>query len=288
MERVWNHLYKYEMKLCTDEHAAMLGMAPLTPTDHLSKAAVIHFEQYNVPAMYVASQAKLALYASGLTTGCVLDSGFGVTHAVSVFEGALLPTSVQRLNVAGSDLDQYLAILLKTKLSGAGSHPLQVAKQVKEQYAFAANDFTAALKSDLSISFTLPDGKAIEVGKEAMQCAELLFQPSLHGRSKTGVHTCIHKAIAACDTDIQHKLYSNIVCAGGTSLIRNFSTRLQKEMCALAPDGPSPVKVLAPANRAIAPWVGGTVLAQLRSFQLQWHTRGEYNEYGSNILMRKH
>ena len=49
--------------------------------------AEIMFEQFNVPAMYVAIQAVLALYSSGRTSGMVMDSGDGVTHAVPIFEG---------------------------------------------------------------------------------------------------------------------------------------------------------------------------------------------------------
>ena len=43
----------------------------------------------------------LSLYADGLVTALLLDSGDGVSHSVAVVEGYVLKHHVERLNVAG-------------------------------------------------------------------------------------------------------------------------------------------------------------------------------------------
>jgi len=72
----------------------------------------IMFETFNVPSFYISVQAVLSLYASGRTTGIVMDAGDGVSHTVPIYEGYALPHAIMKINLAGRDLTDYMTKLL--------------------------------------------------------------------------------------------------------------------------------------------------------------------------------
>ena len=113
MEKIWHHTFYNELRVAPEEHAVLLTEAPLNPRRNREKAAEIFFDTFNVPALFVSLQAVLSLYATGRTTGVVLDSGDGVTHAVPIYEGFAMPHSIMRVDVAGRDVTRYLRLLLR-------------------------------------------------------------------------------------------------------------------------------------------------------------------------------
>lgn len=292
MTQIWEHAYENELGVDPNEHSILLTEPPNAPSNYREKMADIFFNKFKVDQFYVANTAVLALYASGKTTGLVLESGEGITHAVPIYEGFAIPFATIRLDMGGRDLTEHLAhSLLAEKGLENMEVNLEAFTRLKEKKCFVSYDFDASVKEhqkkeQKELALVLPDGTELYIADQVFRVPEALFQPNKIDKDFYGIHEAVYQAILKCNPAIRKDLYNNILLTGGNTMFKGINNRLFKEISALAPSTVA-VKTKAPQERKQTTWVGGAVLTGLASFKNMWIGSKDYNEYGETIIARR-
>ena len=270
------HLYRPTSR-CSRRTSVFLVNSPMVNPEF--KMIQIMFETYNVPSLYLSSQSQTSLYAAGLNTGLVLDSGYGVTHSVAIHNGALLADATQTMHLGGKELTECMVKQLDDLgYSLRSTAENAIVTDIKEKICYVAMETESSAEDSL---YELPDGNILTIGNPKFQCPEVLFQPSLIGKDDDGIHKMIHKTASKC-TELQRELYGNIVLAGGNSLFKGMSARVQKEVANL-----TNMKVKVKEPQKYAAWIGGSMMASTASFQEKWVSLQEYEESGPAVVRKK-
>ncbi|KAI9189781.1 Arp2/3 complex subunit, actin nucleation center [Blastocladiella emersonii ATCC 22665] len=302
MELMWDYTFREKLGVDdTRDAKILLTEPPLNPRKNREKMIEVMFEKFQFDGAYVAIQAVLTLYAQGLLTGVVVDSGDGVTHIVPVYEGYALPHQTKRLDIAGRDITRYLIKLMTLRgYAFNRTADFETVRQMKEKLCYVAYDLDLEQKlatetTVLVEQYTLPDGRVIKVGSERFEAPEALFQPHLVDIESPGVAEVLFNAINACPIDNRPELYKHILLSGGTTMYPGLSSRLEKEVRQLYLQrilkGDNmrmrkfKIKVEDPPGRKHAVFVGGAVLAEtMKNNPLFWMKRSDYEEKGVRVL----
>jgi len=288
MELLWEYTFMDVLKVNPADHPVLLTEPPYNPKVSRERMVQIMFETFGVPSLNISIQGVLALLGQGRTTGLVLDSGEGVTHTIPIFDGFGLPPGINRLDLAGRELNTLLAKLLAQEgiplTTTVDQHHVRL---MKEQHCYCAVDPSKEWAD--TVNYTLPDGREVALTDERWKCPEALFNPSIVGLESLGIGGLVWESISRCDIDVRKTLLSNVVLSGGSTMFPDFSERLTRELKGYAPTASqAQVRVVASKDQKHAVWAGAQVFATLRSMQEeQWMTYEDYDEYGANFIHDK-
>ena len=204
MALLWEYVLTKKLGLVKNDfkdRKLLLTEAPGNPDKNKMKMGEILFEKIGIGYFNIEPQAKMTLYCEGAETGVVLDSGDGVTHVIPVAHNYLLQHQIQRLDIAGRHITDYLIRLLQIKGYAFNSTAdFETVRELKEKYCFVSCDIESDRKLDKETtyynSFTkLPDGRTIRMSNEKFEAPEILFHPYLIQNESPGVHEILYKSI---------------------------------------------------------------------------------------------
>ena len=309
MERMWEQcIFKY-LRAEPEDHYFLLTEPPLNAPENREYTAEIMFETFNVPGLYIAVQAVLALAASWTSrdvtertlTGTVIDSGDGVTHVIPVAEGYVIGSAIKHIPLAGRDITQFVQQLMREREKGIPpDQAMDVAKRVKETYSYVCPDLVKEFhKYDTNPEKWIKQYEGIEpirkrkfkvdVGYERFLGPEIFFNPEIFSSDfLTPLPKVVDDCVQSCPIDCRRGLYKNIVLSGGSTMFKDFARRLNRDVKrsvdwriqrSFELSGGKikakalEVNVISHNMQRYAVWFGGSMLASTPEFYKVCHTK---------------
>lgn len=261
----------------------------LNPISH--KQAVLErlFETFDVRSAALVAPPLLALYASGHTTGLVIDCGQDTTTIAGVHEGYALSPTLSRYNVGGSDITaQFQLLLQRHGIHLHSSAEYEIARDAKHAMVHVAADPVQAEAQVRAgkyeaTKYVLPDGTALSLTAECFRAGEVPFQPGLAGKDGPGLHEMVHKAVRSVDMDVRGHLWGNMALVGGGAQLAGLPERLLKELKASVSSEVRLSLALPEGPETIA-WQGGSVLTSLSTFSDMCVHASDMAEHGAERI----
>jgi len=317
MEQYWEQcIFKY-LRCEPEDHHFLLTEPPMNAPENREFTAEIMFETFNVPGLYIAVQAVLALAASWTSkavtertlTGTVIDSGDGVTHVIPVAEGYVIGSCIKHIPLAGRDITTFVLQLLRERNEAIPpADALEVAKKVKEMYSYVCPDLAKEFnkydaepaqwfKKHEGLNAKTNKSYSVDIGYERFLGSEIFFNPEIFSSDwLEPLPKVVDQTVQACPIDTRRGLYKNIVLSGGSTMFKDFARRLERDIkravewrlsksAEMTGHKPQPIetKVISHHMQRYAVWFGGSMLASTQEFYAVCHTKKQYDEQGPSI-----
>jgi len=210
---------------------------PFIQRDIKEYIARVLYETHKVKSLIMVPSPILSIFSVGLTTGLVIESGDGITWICPVINGQMIDQAIQKLTLAGTDVNQYLKnLLMREGINIESSAVDQIIKEIKEKNCYFVLDPSHPPNMKDSFNFAMPDGSNIKVPHYIFhEAPEVLFQPTLIGYNMMNIPQAIINCLQSIDKYYWSDLLSHIVLSGGNLSYSGFEERLRNELNALLP-----------------------------------------------------
>ena len=196
------------------------------------------FETHSIKSLIMMPTPLLSLFSVGLTTGLVIESGDGLTWVVPIINGKMIQHSVQKLPLAGVDVNHNLKnLLMREGINIASSAVDEIIQEIKEKNCYFVLDPNNPPKTNEMFSTPMPDGSTIKMPNSILsQAPEVLFNPGMLGYSTVmNLPGAVIASLRVLDNNYWHDLLSHIVISGGNLSYSGFEERFESEMNAILP-----------------------------------------------------
>jgi actin-related protein len=216
---------------------------PFVPRETKEYIARVLFETHRIKSLIMMQSPLLSSFSVGLTTGLVIESGDGVTWIVPIINGLIHHQAVQKLNLAGVDVNHNLkSLLMREGINIESSAAEEIIKEIKEKNCYFVLDPTNPPKATDTFTYPMPDGSVKQIPNHIFyEAPEVMFEPSMLGYNIMNLPQSIIYCLQMLDSEYWFELLNHIVISGGNLSYSGFDERLKQELNNLLPQlGPIP------------------------------------------------
>lgn len=252
-----------------------------------TKLREVFFNIFKFPTILFLIDSQGIMAALQKTSAVIVNMGEVNTYITSFLHGFTNIMARDTFPIAGKDLTNYFLNLLLLQRGSGKIEYLDhfMVKEFKDKLSMCILDPEGEIKR-IKDGFTkydslieLPDGSKLKINSERFQIVEPLFDPSITHIDYIGLPEAIAKIIRTWEREDWEELLSNIILAGGGSLIPGLENKITQEISGFFSDKlKNEIKVLAASGRDNISWVGASVLWAQGKLSKGWEKNPLYSQ----------
>ena len=288
-----------KMGLSISEYDVIVNISPIKNEENIRAYGRLFIEELGFKALAMINSSSLSLYATGRTSGLVVQCGETRTYTVPIYEGFPLYHALNKTKIGGRDLTEIFRrgiLEEKIDIKEGDIHTLRQVKEktccvpVEQNYEFYLDENNEDIINKETQLFKLPDETIVSIPRKTrIKASELLFTPGVleEKKNEQGLINLITGSIIKTemiDKKFKENLIENIVLSGGTTMMEGFADRVYQDLYNYKDNNQFELEyepvIIAENNRAIGKWIGMSMIASMSAFDKLFIKKSDYQELG--------